>query len=185
MGTENEEMPKEQTEDEKLQNDCFKYIADYAKTIYEDEIQRDRKFAQQASQMQTAFAFTIAALFVLLQIILKTTIPVAIIIWAFSTVSFTLLASLIPAVLVQLPVKRASFPDVEYIINQVINNFALFEKPSQRYKYLADTYSAIHKEFAQSNDRKAILVRISTFIYYGALALCLLWFVVMICVAFC
>lgn len=179
------EDANQEANEEKNVEEFVRFVSDFAKTIYASEVKREERTHTQSSQIQAAFAFTIAALFVLLQVLVKTTLPTVIIIWAFSTVCFVLLASLVCAICVQLPYNRQDYPTVESMMKNFGENYDKFDTSAKRSKYSADFYAEIQKGITDRANKNMKLIRASMFLYLGAIILCVMWFVVMLCVAFC
>ena len=172
--------------EEKNVEEFVRFVSDFAKTIYASEVKREERTHTQSSQIQAAFAFTITALFVLLQVLLeKANLPTVIIIWAFSTVCFVLLASLVCAICVQLPYNRQDYPSIEKMMQRFGENYDKFDTSAKRSKYSADFYAEIQKGITDRANKNMKLIRASMFLYLGAIILCVMWFVVMLCVAFC
>ena len=171
-----------QGNDTNFQNDCFRYMADFAELIYQNEQRREDSLIQQASNMQTAFSFVIAALFMVATIVVdyRGVLSLPFLLLVFSTITLTLLVSLFAATMAQNRVKRDDFPSVSSIKEKIIIEYANFETPAQRDKYIVDTYEIMHKSYAELNDRRRMWVNISMNFFYGSLALCIMWFIVAI-----
>lgn len=169
--------------DEQFANDCYEYMANFAKTIYENETRREDSLIQQASHMQTAFSFVIASVLMLAPIVLeyRGSFSLRFVITVFSTVIITLLFSLFSATMAQNRVKREDFPSVSIIKAKITNGFMLFQTKAQRNKYLLDTYEKMHNSYSKTNDKRRLWVRASMISFYISLALCAFWFVFMIC----
>lgn len=88
--------PQNVQEQAQLQNDCFAYMVDFAKMIYENEERREGSLIQQAGQMQTAFSFVVATLFMVATIVIeyKGCLTLTFLLIAFSSITACLLVSL-------------------------------------------------------------------------------------------
>ena len=98
-------------EQQKLSN----HIRQIAQTIYEAELRREDSLIQQSVQMQTAFSFTSAALFMVAAIAVEYKYPLTygFLLLAFSTITALLLASLILATVAQKREKRNDFVSIK------------------------------------------------------------------------
>ena len=170
-------------DDEEFKENCYKYMAEFAKVIYENEERRENSLIQQASQIQTAFSFVIAAVFVVASIIIEYQGPLsfAFLMLTFSTITVALLASLFSATMAQNRYKRDDFPMVGMLKAKIIQEYENFRTEAQRQKYLLDTYEVMHTSYAKTNDKRQCWVNISMKAFYTALLLCLFWFIVGIC----
>lgn len=173
----------EEEKEERLQRECFKYMADFAKIIYENEERRETSLIQQASQMQTAFSFVIAAVFVVATIVIDHRGPLSFefILLTFSSITVALLVSLFSATMAQNRYKRDDFPMVSMLKNKVFMEYDNFRTDAQRNKYLLDTYEVMHTSYANTNDKRKYWVSISMKSFYTSLVLCIFWFIVGIC----
>lgn len=171
------------SDESQFQNDCYAYMATFAKTIYENEERRESSLIQQASQMQTAFSFVIAAVFMVAAIIVENRDPLSLefLLLCFSTITIALLFSLVTATIAQSRYKRDDFPQVTNMKMKVISEFQNFKTEAQRSKYLLDTYEIMHKSYEKTNEKRRKWVVVSMNSFYVALALCVLWFFVGIC----
>ena len=167
----------------KFQNDCFEYMSDFAKIIFENEERREDSLIQQAGHMQTAFSFVIAAVFMVAAIVVeyRGVLSLTFLLVAFSTITAVLLVSLFFATMAQNRMKRDDFPKVSTIKNLIISEYQMFETPAQRSKYLLDTYEKMHISYERINDQRQRNVKISMTLFYISLALCVFWFIVAIC----
>lgn len=163
---------------EKLQ-----YLNEYAKFRYENELRREDSIIQQASQMQTAFSFVTAALFMVAPIVIEynSKLSLTFFLFVFSTITIALLFSLLFATLAQNRKITKNFIDVSDFVEYVENNENNFETENQRLKYITDTYGDVQKDKAIINDKRVKFIRISMWMFYAALGLCAFWFIVAIC----
>ena len=179
--TDNNTVPS--SEEEQFQTDCYEYMASFAKIIYENEERRESSLIQQASQMQTAFSFVIAALFMVAAILVEYHEPLSFefLLLCFSTITAALLISLIAATIAQSRYKRDDFPQVTVMKTKIILEFENFKTSAQRSKYLLDTYEKMHESYEKTNEKRRHWVIVSMRSFYVALGLCALWFLVGIC----
>lgn len=179
----NREAQQSVVTESQFQKECYAYMADFAKTIYENEEQREISLIQQASQMQTAFSFVIAAVFMVAAIVIEYREPLSLVFMliVFSSITAVLIISLIFATIAQSRYKRDDFPQVATLKSKIISEYANFQTESQRSKYLLDTYEVMHRSYVATNEKRRKWVVCSMRCFYFALALCVFWFVIGIC----
>lgn len=166
-----------------LQNDCYRYMAEFARKIYQNEERREDSLLQQASNMQSAFSFVIAAVFMVAAIVVENRgpLPLTFISVAFSSLTACLVFSLFAATMAQRRAKREDFPKISTIKNKIIEEYMNFETPAQRDKYFVETYEKMYASYEKVNDKRRKWVVISMAAFYVALVLCCLWFIVAVC----
>ena len=81
----------------------FQYLNEYAKFRYENELRREDSIIRQASQMQTAFSFVTAAMFMVAPIVIEYSrkLSLTFFLIVFSSITIALLFSLLFATLAQ------------------------------------------------------------------------------------
>ena len=160
----------------------WKFLLQYAETIYKNEQRREHNIIEQAARMQSAFSFVIAALFVLIPTIIEySTIPIHIIVVAFSLITICLISSLVFATVAQNRKKRHDFPPISKMIEEVNNNSTYYESEEQQQKYLAETYCKIHDNYERNNNLRSLFLKISMWSFYASIVFCIIWFIVFIC----
>lgn len=169
--------------DEDFVNDCYEYLADFSKAIYENEMRREDSLIQQASHMQTAFSFVVAAVFMLVPIVIehRGIFSFRFIVMVFSSIVTALLFSLFAATMAQNRIKREDFPSVSTIKTKITIEYKKFKTEAQRSKYLLDTYEKMHTSYSETNDKRRFWVHVSMISFYLSLALCVIWFAIMVC----
>ncbi len=162
--------------DAKLQKDCCAFMADLSAKIYESEESRARSIIDQAGRMQAAFSFVLAAVLVSAQIIvpLKTLSRGFLLLSYFSVLLF-LMMCLIFATIAQQRAKRAQWPSISDIKNQIINEYQSFATSAQRNKYLAETYEDMFRSYERINDKRVLWIRLSMLMFYIALGCIAFW----------
>ena len=129
-----------------IADDCYKYIKNVAEIIYESEEQRKVSIIQQASYMQTAFSFVIAAVFMVTPVMLehRGNLSETFFFIAVSSISFFLIASLFFATMAQNRRMQKVYPTIEAICNKIED-----EEDSTRYpKFLWNCKMRFGKTFA-------------------------------------
>ena len=162
---------------EKLQNECFAYMAKIATVIYESEEKREHSIVEQAGRMQAAFSFVIAALLLFAQILMeKSALPVVFLLISFSSITLFLLLCLLFATFAQRRVIRSQWPSILDLERKVINEYKSFATEAQRSKYLLETYGVICEAHEKANNQRVFWLRLSMIMFYIALGLIVFWF---------
>lgn len=159
--------------------DIYRYIVEYARLVYEDELRRQDSIMQQASHMQTAFSFMTAALFMVATLLVGNCKLISnwFYLVAFSSITVVLLFSLFAATMAQNRKKRKTFENAEDLKKDVENNYEMFKSEAQRQKYLATTYAEIQKNLCHRNDTSVTWIQISMYSFYFSIILILGFFV--------
>lgn len=180
------EKRSEPSIEEEFQNDCYSYMADFAEKILNSEEQREISLLQQASNMQTAFSFVIAALFMLIPVVIdnRGNMSLEYLLLMFSSITAMLLFSLFAATMAQNRSNLNTYPEVCDIENTVIEEYENFLTEAQRSKYLVNTYTIIHKSYCENNDKRCKWVRISMGSFYFSILLGAFWFIVSMLIIF-
>lgn len=168
--------------DEKIQNELTDHIKELAVLKYENELRREDSLINQASQMQTAFSFTTAALFMVAAIAVEYRKPWSynFLLVVFSTITIALIISLFFATLAQRRLEREDFNHIEEIKSFVIENYEESLSKAQRNMQWIDMVGKVEKDLARTNDNKVVLIKWSMRWFYIALLLVLIWFIVAI-----
>ena len=160
----------------------WEFLLEYSKIIYENEEKRERSIIEQAGRMQSAFSFVIAALFVLIPTIIEHSgISLGIIVTAFSSITLFLILSLVLATLAQYRKKRNDFPRISKMVEELAKYPDAYKTKEQKQKYLTETYETIHDNYEDDNTTKQHYLKASMYLFFVAIALCIIWFVVFIC----
>ena len=164
----------------RFQDDAYTYMAEFSKQIFEHELRKEDSVIQQASQMQTAFSFITAALFMVLPVAVefKGSLSYGFIIAAFSTITATLLASLIFATIAQRRLKVESFDNIESLMNHIQEKYTDFLTEAQRQKYFASVLGKIQKGYFDNTNWRWKMLAWSLRMFYIALFLCVCWFII-------
>lgn len=173
----------EKESNEKIQTECYKYMCELARIIYDNEREREYSVIDQSGRMQSAFSFVIAALFMAVPVILeyRGCLSLEFLFVAFSSIVGTLLFSLFAATMAQNRKKRKDFPPVSTIEKRIIGSYKEFDSSAKRDKYLVGEYKDVQESLSKINDKRMLWIRISTYSFYIALGLCALCFFVAIC----
>ena len=158
----------------------YSYIADFDKEIYANEERREDSLIQQATNMQTAFSFVSAAVFMLAPIVIeyRGKLPLEFFLIAFALISGLLLACLFCATMAQRRSKRNSFPTAKDFQGLVETDYTDFEAKSQREKYIAETYKELHESLASSNEKRVFWIQWSMRVFFITLGGCIAAFII-------
>ena len=169
--------------EEKLQRECFSYLADLTKMIYEDEERRENSLIQQATNMQAAFSFVIVAVIMVIDVLIeyRGTLPLKFLLVVFFTIIGCLIISLFAATMAQNRVKRTDFPKIENLEKDIIEGYENFITEAQRQKYLFLLFKDIRESYSQVNDKRCKWVRFSMYSFYAALFVSALGFIATVC----
>lgn len=162
----------------------YRYIKELAIMKYETEERREQNLVQQSSQMQTAFSFMTAAIFMALPICVEYRGVLSLKFFFVSTsfVSAFLIASLITASLAQWRWKTESLPDVNVIKDSIVNSTE-WESLCAEHIQLAQYVELIGKVQhikAKINDRRVVLIMMSMICFYLSIVSIVISFVVAI-----
>lgn len=172
---------------EKVAEELFEFVKDYALLKWDDEVKRYESLIQQASNMQTAFSFSTAALFMIAPIAVeyKGKMSFEYLILVFASITFFLILSLLFASLAQNRGKLISFADIYDFENFVTNNFESFLSKAQRNKALAHQIEEVQLSASEKNRKMAEKIKWSMRFFYIAILLSVVWFIVSLYILFC
>ena len=168
---------------EEKQIQIFKYMVEIDKMSYETELKRENSLISQASQLQTTFSFLAVVVLMIAPLLIECSHKVSslFIFIATSSIIAVLLLSLICAVVAQRRKKNITFSDVSKMNAHIYQNIDYFETEEQRFKYITEMYEKLQGSTQETNENRALLIRSSMFLFYVALGLCFMWFIIGIC----
>ena len=160
---------KQQIEDQKISSQ-FHYIKELSLLKYDAEEKRELNLIQQSSQMQTAFSFMTAAVFMALPICIeyRGVLSLKFFLVSSSIISVFLIASLILASIAQWRWKLESLPDIAVLKDAILNNeewVSLFIEHIQLAQFV-DLISKVQDHKAHLNDRRVKLIMASMITFY-------------------
>lgn len=181
-----EETKKTGSNGESTADDLYAYIKDFASLKLEHEIKREDSLIQQSANMQTAFSFTTAALFMVAPIAVeyRGLMPYEFLLAAFSSITAMLLLSLLFASLAQNRQLTTTFPDIDEFTHHIEDKYMDYLTPAQRDKALAELIGKVQKSKDEINDKRVKRIRWSMRFFYIALILTVVWFVAALIVIF-
>ncbi len=151
-------------------------VADHCKLIYEEEAVRENSILQQASNMQSAFSFITAGLFVVAQIVTDqlgshSNLSYKTIFFCFAIITACMLISLIFATIAQSRFLRSPRQPVLEYLQFVDQNYDQLQDESQRIFLSISEYENLYQSLHRINSIRVIFVRLSMWSFYGAVAL--------------
>lgn len=160
----------------------YRHIKELAQLKYDAEEKREQHLIQQSGQMQTAFSFVTAAVFMAIPICIEYRGPLSLYFFlgSVSVISGFLILSLLLASISQWRWKTKSFPDVSKIKSEVLDN-PEWKKLCIEY-YQIDQWvklvSEVQAEKAHLNDRRVNLIMASMLCFYVAIAAIIVSFII-------
>lgn len=170
-------------QDERISSQ-YRYIKDLSLMKYESEEKREQNLIEQSSQMQTAFSFMTAAVFMVLPICIdhRGILDLKFFFVSISIISAFLIASLILASIAQWRWKTQALPDVIQIKNAILDSDqweSLCIEHVQVAQFV-DLISKVQEDKAKLNDRRVSLIMTSMICFYLSVASIIIAFVISI-----
>lgn len=175
--------PSRDNNDEQI-NAQFRHIKELSLLKYESEDKREQNLIQQSSQMQTAFSFVSAAVFMAIPVCVEYRGALSLKFFLVSTsivVAF-LIASLVLASLAQWRYITETFPDVDKIKESVINSDE-WQKLCIEYHQInqwIELVGKVQKEKARLNDKRVKFIMASMICFYASIAAIVICFLIAI-----
>lgn len=162
----------------------YKHIKELAYLKYEAEEKREQNLIQQSCQLQTAFSFMTAAIFMAVPICIEYRGVLSLKFFLISTsviVAF-LLASLLLASIAQWRWKTKAFPNIQSIKEAVINSKE-WEKLCIEYHQidqLVTLMGEVQAKKTELNDKRVKLIMASMICFYASVITIIVFFVIAI-----
>ncbi len=160
---------------EKELDELLCHMASSSKNIYQIEVDRESGIIQQASNMQAAFSFVTAGLFVLAQIVCDhkgDNLPWLAIAICFGIVAVPLITCLFLATKAQSRFIREQGPQsVLDIVEQANDNFDIMMNKYTRVILSIETYNGLYTDLRKVNEKRIKLVQRSMNFFYISLVL--------------
>lgn len=171
---------------DKLACDLYTFLKEYALLKLDDETKRYESLLHQASNMQSAFSFATAALFMVAPIAVeyKGKMSYLYLLIVFSSITIPLLASLFFAAMAQSRKDLRSFADIQDVLCYVTENYTDYLSKAQRAKALVEQISEIQLSASKKNNEMATKIRWSMYFFYAAIILSAIWFFISFIVLF-
>lgn len=158
-------------------------IEQLVKLRYEEEVEREKSLISQASNMQTVFSVSTAALFMLLPTIIdvqyRGDLELNTVYFYVSLITFFLLLSLLLATLAQNRRKRVMFASIQSLIQEIDDKTKLkknLENPFQFIRRLINSYHEAYNSLSQNNDERVKLIRVSMLSFYISIGICVFFY---------
>lgn len=164
----------------KEQEELSNHIRQIAQIIYDAEFRREDSLIQQSTQMQTAFSFTTAALFMVAAIAVDYKYPLSFgfLLLAFSSITALLLSSLIFATFAQRREKREDYASIKETKDFIIKTYETINTKAAKDLQYIEMLEKIQSAVKRTNDNKVVLIQWSMRLFYCALGLSVFWFIV-------
>lgn len=175
-------------EENAIASELYAFIKEYALLKLEDETKRYESLIQQASNMQTAFAFSTAALFMVAPIVIENrgSMTLRYLLLVFSSITALLILSLLFASFAQSRGELKSFADIDTFEHFVEENYESFLSKAQQAKAIAEQIGEVQLSASEKNNKMAERIKNSMRFFYLAIGLSIFWFIVsLIIIIFC
>ena len=162
------------------------YLAEMCKDIYNTEVERESSILQQASNMQSAFSFVTAGLFVIAQIVSDhrggRLTPFWVLI-GFGIITLLLMLSLVSATIAQRRYPKNGPPTIELLLEEINKNNSVvnMQYARTRHKFTIKQFGAYHYSLKKVNDKRIFWIKVSMFLFYLALGSSLLVTIILSC----
>ncbi len=148
-------------------------IEEHCKTIYDYEVERENNILQQACNMQSAFSFITAGLFVIAQIVTdqisdNSALSYKQIFFCFAIITIWMLLSLIFATLAQSRFSRLQRKTVYHYIQYADKHFNRLQNINIRILHSISEYEGLHSSLKRINTIRVLFVKFSMWSFYGA-----------------
>ena len=173
-------MSEENYLDGEQQSKLSTHIRQIAQMIYEAELRREDSLIQQSTQMQTAFSFTSAALFMVAAIAVEyeRTLTYDFLLLVFSSITALLLTSLILATVAQKREKRNDFTSIKETSEFIENNYQSIVSDAAKDLQYISLIEKVQSEVKRTNDNKVVLIQWSMRMFYCSIGLSVIWFII-------
>ena len=160
----------------------FRHIKELSQLKYDAEEKREQHLIQQSGQMQTAFSFVTAAVFMAIPICIEYRGPLSLCFFlvSVSVISGFLILSLLFASIAQWRWKTKSFPDVSEIKSGILNSQE-WQKFCIEYHQIdqwINLVGEVQEEKAHLNDRRVKLIIASMLCFYASIGSVIVSFIV-------
>lgn len=159
----------------------LKFAEQVTHNKYQRELEVESGIIAQAGQMQAAFSFVTAAIFMVAPVACEyrgEKISLNLILMIFTVISVAMVCSLVFATLAHQRRKHNEEEDAGNLNNYILENEKWFNNEKYRVDYLTQTYIELQGSMVKINETRLKWLRMSTYSFYVAIALCCLGFVV-------
>ena len=160
----------------------YRHIKELAELKFDAEERREQNLIQQSSQMQTAFSFMTAAIFMAVPVCIehRGTISLEFFLISTSIIVLFLIVSLVLSSFAQWRWKTTALPDIHEIKKSVLDN-PEWKKLCVEYHQInqwIDAIGSVQKNKSKLNDRRVKLIMGSMICFYISLGAIIISFVV-------
>ena len=179
-------MDDDINKEDKIANELYGFVREFAILKLESETKREDSLIQQSINMQIAFSFTTAALFMVAAISVeyRGAMSLEYLLLAFSTITALLLTSLVFASMAQNRHLIMVLPNIDTFEEHIADKYKEYIKPSQRDKAFSELICKVQKDKERINDIRVNKIIWSMRFFYGALGLSVFWFFVALYIMF-
>lgn len=160
-----------QVTDDELE--LYRYVLDLATEKYDFENHREQDLVQQSGQMQAAFSFMTAALFMALPIVIdhRGQIPESFFFVVSSIICFFLMVSLVLASIATWRWKKVALGNITAVKQAVLNskNREYYLKEKNRISAQIDALEKFQVRKEELNNRRAFLIHLSLIFFFFAI----------------
>ena len=171
---------KDQYLDNEAQSALSNHMRKIAQMIYDAELRREDSLIQQSGQMQTAFSFTSAALFMVAAIIVehRGVLTQGFLLLVFSSITAFLLLSLFFATMAQKREKREQFCSIKETKEAIEKTYESIQTNAAKDLQYINLLEKIQADLKRANDVKVLYIQKSMRAFFFSMALAVFYFVV-------
>ena len=164
----------------------LKLELELAEIKYNSELRREESIVQQSGRMQSAVSIVIAAVFVIATILSQHTkiVSYKLSIVIISSIVVILLTSLVLASLAQARREQTTWSDIKKQKENIENHEEQLTDEKVRLKYVIDQYELYQNSLTANNRIRVKRIELSRKVFYIAIGMSLMWFVVVICIVY-
>lgn len=168
--------------DKKIQKELFKMIKGYATFAYNEEVKREESIKTQASNMQSAFSFVVAALAMIAPVVIdnRGTLSLTYLLIVFSTIFIALAISLLFATMSLKLIDNDFFTPISEQKDYISKNYKDLSSEINRMDYIINYYDRLHISRRASIEERIKYLNMSRMSFIISLGLGAFWFVVSI-----
>lgn len=175
----------------KLENDneiitdiaVLQYAEQATQRKYRREVEIENGIISQSGQMQAAFSFVTAAIFMVAPIACElrgNKMSLNLVLAIFTVVSLAMICSLVFATMAHQRIKHNEEDDADILNKYILKNEEWFKDEKFRIDFQTQTNILLQKSLAETNERRLIWLRASTYSFYTAIGLCVIGFIIYI-----
>lgn len=168
--------------DESIKIELLKMIKEYAAFAYNEEVKREESIKIQASNMQSAFSFVVAALAMIAPVVIdnRGILSLSYLLIVFSSIFLALATSLLFATLSLKLMKNNFFAPILEQKDYIEENYEALSKEDSRIDYIIKYYDELHKSRRTSIEERIKYLNLSRIFFIVSLGLGAFWFIVSI-----